>query len=236
MLKYFNIYKKEIKRVTSEEKYYTHHSRLWKYFFTWKRLAESNSVKAKLPWISFPVIDFLKENLTSDSKVFEFGGGGSTLFFLERVKEVVTVEHNKEWFDILSSNITDKKKWTPLFIEPTTNTSYDSSQFANPDAYFSSDKDYINMDFRRYASSIDAYTDGYFDVVLVDGRVRPSCMKHSISKVKKGGYLILDNSDRAYYLEYFLKNDAHLFEEIINYSGPTPFCSWFNRTSIWKKK
>lgn len=81
MLKYFNIYKKEIKRVTSEEKYYTHHSRLWKYFFTWKRLAESNSVKAKLPWISFPVIDFLKENLTSDSKVFEFGGGGSTLFF-----------------------------------------------------------------------------------------------------------------------------------------------------------
>jgi hypothetical protein len=236
MLKYFNIYKKEVKRITTEESYYTHHNKIWKYFFKWKRLAESNSVKSKLPWISFPVIDFLEENLKPQSKVFEFGGGGSTLFFLDRVKEVVTVEHNKEWFDILSSNINDKSKWTPLFIEPVINLNFNSLQFANPDAYFSSDKDYVNMDFKSYACSIDNYEDGYFDFVLVDGRVRPSCMKHSISKIKKGGYLILDNSDRAYYLEYFLIHDSALFEEIINYSGPTPFCTWFNRTSIWKKK
>jgi hypothetical protein len=236
MLKYFNIYKKEIKRVTLEEKYYTEHKKLWKYFFIWKRLVNSNSVKSKLPWISFPVIDFLKENLTAESKVFEFGGGGSTLFFLDRAKEVVTVEHNKEWFDIIESHIQNKTSWTPIFVEPEKCSDFDSTQFSNPDAYYSSDKDYVNKSFKNYASSIDTFSDNYFDVVLVDGRVRPSCMKHSISKVKKNGYLILDNSDRAYYLTYFFKKDAHLFEEVINFSGPTPFCSWFNRTSIWRKK
>ena len=234
MFKYYNIYKKEVQRVIEEEA--NHPKGLWKYFFNWKKLAESNSVKAKLPWISFPVIDFLEANLNSNSKVFEYGGGGSTLFFLERAKEVVTVEHNKEWFEILSSNISTNSKWKPLFIEPEPSTNFDDKRFSDPDAYFSTEKDFVNKNFKKYASAIDTYADGYFDVVLVDGRVRPSCMKHGIPKVKKGGYLILDNSDRPYYLEYFLKHDAYLFEEVINYSGPTPFCTWFNRTSVWRKK
>jgi hypothetical protein len=234
MFKYFNIYKKEVKRVVAEE---SHHPKgLWKYFFHWKNLAHSNSVKAKLPWISFPVIDFLIENLNPESKVFEYGGGGSTLFFLERAREVVTVEHNKEWFGILSLNIGKNGKWKPLFVEPEPASNFDDKHFADPDSYFSTEKDFANKNFKKYASAIDTYENGYFDVVLVDGRVRPSCMKHGVPKVKKGGYLILDNSDRPYYLEYFLKHDAHLFEEVINYSGPTPFCTWFNRTSVWRKK
>lgn len=221
-------------RVLGEEP--KHPRGLWKYFFTWKKLANSNSVKAKLPWISFPVIDFLKENLNSRSKVFEYGGGGSTVFFLERAGEVVTVEHNKEWFGILSESVGKNNKWKPLFIEPEPCNDFKTDQFANPDAYFSSDKDYQNKSFKKYANCIDTFADGYFDVVLVDGRVRPSCIKHGVPKVKQGGYLILDNSDRPYYLEYFLKNHAQLFEEVINYSGPTPFCTWFNRTSVWRKK
>lgn len=234
MFKYYNIYKKEVNRVLGEES--KHPRGLWKYFFNWKKLAHSNSVAAKLPWISFPVIDFLKENLNSNSKVFEYGGGGSTLFFLDRAKEVVTVEHNKEWFGILSSNIGTNPKWKPMFVEPEPASNFDEKRFADPDAYFSSEKDFANKHFKKYAAAIDSYADAYFDVVLVDGRVRPSCMKHGVPKVKKGGYLILDNSDRPYYLEYFLKHDAHLFEEVINHSGPTPFCTWFNRTSVWRKK
>lgn len=236
MLKYYFIYKKEVKRVLSEEANHPLRNKLWKYFFYWKKLANSSSVDAKLPWISFPVIDFLKENLKPQSKVFEYGGGGSTLFFLDRAAEVVTVEHNKEWFGTLSTSIGNNSKWKPLFIEPETAADFNTNQFSDPDAYFSTDKEFVNKNFKNYASAIDSYTNNYFDVVLVDGRVRPSCLKHGIPKVKKGGYLILDNSDRPYYLEYFLKNNAHQFEEVINYSGPTPFCTWFNRTSVWRKK
>ena len=50
-----------------------------------------------------------------------------------------------------------------------------------------------------YASVIDRFPDGYFGLVFVDGRSRPSCVKHSIPKIKSGGFLILDDADRNYY-------------------------------------
>jgi len=234
MFKYFGIYKKEIQRVRREEPH--HPGRLWKYYMQWRKLTHSSSVDSKLPWISFPVIEFLDKYVNPQSNVFEFGGGGSTLFFLERAGKVATVEHNKEWYDILVMSIGKNPKWEPIFIQPEATENFDEKRFADPDAYFSTEKQFANMSFKKYAESIDTYPDNYFDFVLVDGRVRPSCMKHSVSKVKKGGYLILDNSDRPYYLDYFIKNQAHLFEEVIAYSGPTPFCTWFNRTSVWRKK
>lgn len=225
-----------MKRVKREESFYYSHSKLWKYFFKWKKLADSNSIEAKLPWINFQVIDFLEKHINPSSKIFEYGGGGSTLFFLERAAEVITVEHNKEWFKILESNAGNDKKWIPIFSQPEVVDNFNIEEVAVPDKYFSTAKEFENKSFYKYASSIDKYNDNYFDVVLVDGRARPSCMKHAIPKIKKGGYLILDNSDRPYYTEYLsgiLKSD---FDEIINYSGPTPFCTWFNRTNVWKKK
>ena len=39
------------------------------------------------------------------------------------------------------------------------------------------------------------------EVIVVDGRARASCMFQSISKLRPGGMLILDNSDRSYYLD-----------------------------------
>jgi predicted O-methyltransferase YrrM len=56
------------------------------------------------------------------------------------------------------------------------------------------------MDFALYVKQIDEFPDEYFDIILIDGRARPSCIKRSVSKVKPGGLLILDNSEREYYL------------------------------------
>lgn len=236
MFKYYNIFKKELERVKREESYFHRHNSVWKYFFKWKKLANSNSVKEQLPWINFMVIDFLEKNVTSTSKVFEYGGGGSTLFFLNKGAMVTTCEHNKEWFKILAEKIGGNKKWEPFFVEPESSAEFNYEKTADPDKYFSTEKEFVGKSFKAYASSIDKYSDNYFDVVLVDGRARPSCMKHGITKLKSGGHLILDNSDRPYYTQYFagvFKND---FEELINYSGPTPFCTWFNRTTVWRKK
>lgn len=235
MFNFLKVYAREVDRVRSEEPYYTQHGKLWKYYFKWRRLVSESSVKVKLPWISFPVIEFLEHELSKDSKVFEYGGGGSTLFFTERAKEVVTVEHNKEWFDILVQKV-HATNWVPCFVEPHPITDYKVEDAPNPDKYVSTDKDNANKSFIAYASAIDTYPNEYFDIVLVDGRARPSCIKHGIPKIKKGGCLILDNSDRPYYTEYFKKILEEQFEVVINHSGPTPFCSWFNRTSVWRKK
>lgn len=233
MFKFYNIFKKEVARIKKDEPYYHNHASVWKYFFRWRKLVYSNSVDARLPWISFPVIDFLDTAVKPGNRVFEFGGGGSSVYFIDKGAEVYTIEHNKEWFDILSGKLKATAKWHGIFVTPEKDESF-TENFANPDLYFSADKDYKGYNFKAYASSIDQYES--FDFVLVDGRARPSCMKHGIAKLKSGGFLILDNSDRAYYTEPFadiLKKD---FKEIINFSGPTPFCSWFNRTSVWQKK
>jgi hypothetical protein len=123
-------------------------------------------------------------------------------------------------------------RWQGIFVLPEKDDSF-TSDFSNPDLYFSSDKDYKGFNFESYARSIDKHD--LFDIVLVDGRARPSCIKHGIPKLKIGGFLILDNSDRLYYTAEFKETLNQDFKEIINYSGPTPFCSWFNRTSVWKK-
>lgn len=233
MFKSYPIFKKEIARIKREEPYFNEHRKLWKYFLNWRKLMHSNSVQTRLPWISFPVVDFLKANVKPNSRVYEYGGGGSSLFFIDLGAVLYTVEHNKEWFEILASKLKNEKRWTGNLVLPETDVNY-REDFSNPDLYFSSEQDFKGMNFKKYAQSILAYDD--FDFVLVDGRARPSCMKHGIEKLKKGGYLILDNSDRPYYTAHFHTQLQKDFVEIINHSGPTPFCSWFNRTSVWQKK
>lgn len=70
---------------------------------------------------------------------------------------------------------------------------------ADPTSYRSGAGDYLNYSFKKYVKSIDEYPDGYFDLILVDGRARPSCILHSIPKLKSGGLLVVDNAERSYY-------------------------------------
>lgn len=210
-----------------------------KYYKRWKIFLEpnKNSISDRLPWINFPAIDFLNENLKPEYKVFEYGGGGSTLYFLDRVSEVTTVEHNPEWFTNLQKVITEaqKGKWQGNLILPdTSEIKTMPSSISDPDLYFSWDDTFEHKIFRSYASYIDRFKDEYFDVVLIDGRARPSCIKHAINKVNKNGFLILDNAEREYYFEktrqYF---DG--FKLIMDHFAPLPYVKHFTQTNIWIK-
>jgi hypothetical protein len=59
-----------------------------------------------LPWLTYPAIRFIARNLRPDARVFEFGGGMSTLWYEKHAAEVHTVEDNAEWFKILKSRTT----------------------------------------------------------------------------------------------------------------------------------
>ncbi len=54
-------------------------------------------------------------------------------------------------------------------------------------------------EFWDYFHVADDYQDEYFDFILVDGRARVACLLNSIPKLKSGGLMILDNSDRPSY-------------------------------------
>lgn len=209
------------------------------YFFPWLRSLrqDASSVKDEQPWINFVAIDFLDKHLEKSHKVFEYGGGGSTLFFLNRVAEVVTAEHSGEWFRILGETVSKKgnKNWSGQFISMEKGDLVTNPDISNPDHYSSDDAPSKGHNYRDYASHIDKYPDGYFDCVLVDGRARPSCLKHALTKIRKGGYLVLDNSDRAYYLEKMGAVVSQSFSKEVDQFAPCPYLREFTKTTIWKK-
>src|SRR6478609_6251923 len=77
-----------------------------KYYNDWREhLAPGrNSVNDKSPWMSFSAVQFLKEITTKDMRVFEYGSGGSTLFWITRVKETISVEHDTSWYSNMKNH------------------------------------------------------------------------------------------------------------------------------------
>lgn len=211
-----------------------------RYFFSWRNSLKpgATSVRDEQPWITFQVIAFLKSKVKATDKVFEYGGGGSTLFFVNRAAEVVTVEHNDEWFKILSSIIKEKKltNWKGNFIGAAKTELVSNPDPANPDHYSSDDIPSRGFNYKEYVSAIDSYSDGYFDWVIVDGRSRPACIVHALPKIKRGGYLVLDNSDRDYYLKNLRDFIINNFVIEIDEFGPSPYSRDFTKTSVWRKK
>lgn len=140
----------------------------------WTRTLSKTTLSAELPWLPFVVIDRLEKHLTRSSKVFEFGGGGSTVWFANRVGEVVTVEHDPDWFPVLESAVGSRPGCT--LIHRTAQDNY---------------ADYI--------TSIDPFEDATFDAVVVDGRERVRCLERALTKVRPGGLLVLDDANRTRY-------------------------------------
>jgi len=162
--------------------------------------------EAPCPWLVFDAIDYIRPRMFKSMNVFEYGSGGSTLFWLNCGANVVSIEHDPQWSEHMRKRLQSYKSIDYRLITPEENESENQNKDrSDPDSYGSR---------FNYVSQIDAFPDQYFDIVLIDGKARPSCIKHSVSKVKLGGMIILDNADRDYYLlktekffEGFSKNE-----------------------------
>jgi predicted O-methyltransferase YrrM len=209
------------------------------YYSQWRKFQGDahSSMHDRLPWITFAAIDYLKHAIKKDALVFEYGGGGSTLFFVDNAGKVITVEHNPEWFGRLQESLQEaagQKRWEGHLIPAVPMAENGKKDPANPGDYYSDDEAYAGHSFKDYVTFIDRFPDHHFDVVLVDGRARTSCIKHAAPKVKPGGLLVLDNADRRYYLQ---QNEHSLagFRLVVNAWGPIPFNQFFSQTNVWIK-
>lgn len=173
-----------------------------RYAWRWVRSQSTNYLLSMpSPWLTFGSIDFVKAWLRPDLTIFEYGSGGSTLFWLtHKPKSVVSVEHDPKWHMLLSSHIAPAAPIERRLILPDALPPGPPLDPADPTTYASTDAAWLGHSFRNYATQIDDFPDNYFDVVLVDGRARPACLWHSAGKVRVGGLLILDNADVAHYL------------------------------------
>jgi hypothetical protein len=185
------------------------------------------------PWITFAAIRFLEKALNKQMRIYEYGSGGSTVFFAKRAGEVVSVEHDPDWGRRVMESMKrgGYKNWRIVLIEPTLNATSINGDPSDSNSYVSGGDNFRGRSFKDYASSIDQYPDRHFDVVLIDGRARPSCFKHAVPKVKKHGYVVWDNTDRPYYFPA-MKSVPKTFR-FLDFPGPSPYVDFFTRTSVW---
>jgi len=203
-------------------------------FQLWNRLrhAESSPLDDGLPWLTISSIRFLNKIVQPGTHVFEWGMGGSSLFLLDRGSVLTSVEHDSEWFTKTTASLGGRASWTPMLVEPEQATiPTDPSDWSK---YETTDVSTQTCRFNSYARSIEAYPDGYFGLVLVDGRARPSCLHHAVPKVAQHGYLLLDNTERDTYRQEANTLVDRGFRRC-DFSGATAYANFFTITTIWEK-
>lgn len=122
-----------------------------------------------LPWATYPFIEFIGLRLRRELRVFEYGAGSSTLYYAQRVRSVVAVEHDAAFAQVLSPHLPANAR---LIVEP-----------AYSDAY---------------VHAIDGAGEP-FDLVAVDGRDRVRCAEAAMPRLSGDGVLVLDDAERPEY-------------------------------------
>ncbi len=177
------------------------------------------------PWLPYLVADYIRRVIKPTS-VFEWGSGGSTVMFLGmNVGRLVSIEHDPPWYERIRDEIARRNLWALDYRLIPYEPGEIGPDKADPAHYKSGSTELGPVNFRAYCSAID--NEPPFDLVLVDGMARASCLAHAASKVKPGGWLVLDNTgDRPYYLA----KTRHLFEDwetvVIDGHGPILDYPW----------
>jgi predicted O-methyltransferase YrrM len=173
-----------------------------------------------LPWISFGALDFLNAFLRPQQEVFEYGGGGSTVYFANRTQRVLTMENHPDWHRTLTAALAHKQlnnakcEFQPI-------SSDELAQFQN------------NLFFHRIREQL-------WDVVLIDcycgysktryGLTRPYAFELAANQIKPGGIIILDDS---WMFKDLLVNKPGW--RITNYVGAGPCRYGVTSTAIFEK-
>lgn len=113
-----------------------------------------------------PVVQMTIEGiLKNGGRVFEFGSGYSTVW-LAGMAEVMSVEHDPEWYDEVKGALKCSGRWAYLQL----------------------------MDEQKLPGAIECQ--GLFDLVFVDciDRQRVAAVEHSMPHVMPGGWLVLDDT------------------------------------------
>ena len=157
------------------------------YFFKRLRIHTFQKKLPDAPWLTENAVYALNSWLKPSDTGFEWGSGRSTLWLAERTTHIVSIEHHKGWFENVKSLISNKG--------------------------LESKVDYFHLsESEEYENKIDDYTED-FNYILIDGRRRLQCLKKAIPRIKPGGIIILDNSDR-----YIPNKVGNSFLSVVNKS------------------
>jgi predicted O-methyltransferase YrrM len=133
------------------------------------------------PWIVPAAIGWLRRRTRRDWRVLELGSGRSTVWLAKRTGSVLVFEDNEHWRQRARELLGDRGL-TNVVLRA--------------------------MPVERFVPEVEAMEDGSFDLVVVDFLESPqasrvAAVRASRRKLRPGGYLLLDDSDRPAYTEIF---------------------------------
>lgn len=137
-----------------------------RYIYNRVKLIINEKLHPDWPWLTKDSILLLSKLLTKEDFGMEFGSGRSTMWFAKRVKGLISIEHDKKWFNWVLKRLQEEK-------------------LNNVRYHLKSESDYLDV-FKETE-------DNSLDFVLIDGLRRDEAAKLSVSKLKNGGILIIDN-------------------------------------------
>ena len=153
----------------------------WTPAYLWNRFQEYlfRKKNPNSPWLTRDAIKVISSLIKSSDSVLEFGSGRSTVWFAERVAKITSVESNGDWYKAVEEMLKPyATKTNYIFIKETTGW------------------------LQEYRQVIDKLPAQSFDLCLVDGGPRALCALHSLSKIRSGGYLVIDN------VNWFIPSDT----------------------------
>jgi hypothetical protein len=74
-----------------------------------------------IPWYTYPAIEYLNKLDFSTKTVFEYGSGNSSLWWASRCKSLISVEHNKEWYNKIKQAGVELRNFDYRLAEDKTN-------------------------------------------------------------------------------------------------------------------
>lgn len=170
---------------------------------------------ACFPWFTHPMLEVLKTWDLKDKSVLEFGGGRSTKWWRNKCKWVTTIDTNKEWTQNIASECAILDNGILLYAQ------------INEGA-----QEYADI----YCNAGDEY--GPYDIVIVDGILRNSCLEKALS-MPKPIILIADNWYQSYVwlsdsaVDLMKPYEINVFEQA-NHTNNDGINKW--KTAYWELK
>jgi len=131
------------------------------------------------PWLTDDAVEHLGSMLKPTDAGLEYGSGGSTIWFGQRVRSVVSVEASDDWYESTTKRAADLGlSNVTVELASTKELGYQTPEHE-----------------RAYVYAAPSLQPGSLDFVLVDGEYRDKCAMRAIELLKPGGLLILDNAN-----------------------------------------
>jgi hypothetical protein len=159
-----------------------------------------------LPLLSPGAVRRLAAILTEASVGFEWGSGASTLWFAVRCGRLVSIEHDRRWYDYMAARIPANVDYRLVEADP------------------------VDQDWNRqpYVTQIHQFPNETFDFCLIDGHYREACLKAALLKVRPGGWLIADDTQ-------WWDPPVECWGVPSNWRIDTRAWTWTKETTIWQR-